>query len=78
MLADRTHLRDTIALHLQAVRARIAELPRTAIVLQAVLDRHDEPTAAHLARRRRRLADRRTADADDAGGCQLDDAPAVR
>jgi hypothetical protein len=28
----------------------IAELQRTAIVFQAALDRHDEPTAAHLAR----------------------------
>jgi len=43
-------MRDTIGLQLQAVHARIRELQRVAVVLQAALERADEPTSAHLAR----------------------------
>lgn len=43
-------LLGSVELQLRAVGSRIAELQRTAVVLQAALDRRDEPTAAHLAR----------------------------
>lgn len=49
-LEQRHDMRDAIRLQLQAVRARIGELQRVAVVLQTALERTDEPTSAHLAR----------------------------
>ena len=49
-LEQRHAMRDAIGLQLQAVRARIRELQRVAVVLEAALERTDEPTSAHLAR----------------------------
>lgn len=49
MVIDHDDLRGALRMQLRAVRSRQRELHRTALVLQAALDR-DEPPAVHLAR----------------------------
>lgn len=50
VLATHDELGTGLAAQLDAVRTRMADLERFALVLEAVLERCDEPTAVHLAR----------------------------
>lgn len=50
VLADHDELGTGLVAQLEAVRTRLADLQRFALLLERALDRWDEPTAAHLAR----------------------------